>query len=108
MPKFLLATILSLAVGSAALAQPVTPSGQPESPVSNAAKASGTTIKGTSGKTVRVPPGNMPATRNKAQGSAIGANVPTTPQIGRRPTGTIGSGTPIAGPGGTTQSPVGN
>ncbi len=85
MPKFLLATILSLAVASTALAQTVTPSSQPESPVSNSAKASGTTIKGTSGKTVRVPPGNMPATpqqgarqRDRGQCSHNTANWPAS------------------------------
>jgi hypothetical protein len=91
MTRIFLAALLAVAMGSAALAQP----------------NSSTTETGTPGK----PPAGAPvppqSTRHDAN-SAIGANVPTLPQVALHPTATIGSPVPLAGPGGTTKNATGN
>lgn len=96
-----LACVLALAVGSAALAQ---------STGDSATTSSKATTKTKTG--IAKPPAGTtapaPEKFNPNDNSAIGANVPTLPQIALHPQATIGSGVPIAGPGGSTATPVGN
>ncbi len=102
MIRLSLACMLALAVGSAALAQ--------STEVAGSASSSGTTksetglAKPPAGTTARAP---VKFNHNN-DNTGIGANVPTLPQIALHPDVIIGSGSPIAGPGGSTGSPVGN
>ena len=65
-------------------------------------------IKGTARSAIPGPPPRAPARLNGMDKGPMGANVPTLPQIALHPTWTLGSGTPMAGPGGNTKSVVGN
>lgn len=60
---------------------------------------------------VAKPPANAPQPANvKPQpngSSAVWANQPTLPQVALHPQATVGSTTPVAGPGGTTKARVG-
>jgi hypothetical protein len=67
------------------------------------------TVKNNTG--LATPPATLPQTPQKPkhdENSAIGANVPTTPQIALHPQPTIGTTTPLAGPGGNTSTGTGN
>ena len=101
--RFVLAWGLALGMGSVALAQNATTNG---ATATATAQQNGTTQTGVA----KPPQGTVapaPHKTNPADNSAIGANVPTLPQIALHPTGTVGSTTAIAGPGGTTRSAVG-
>jgi len=102
MIRLSLACMLALAVGSAALAQ--------SSDVAGSASSSGSTRSKTG---LAKPPAGTTAQapvkfNHNNDNTGIGANVPTLPQIALHPDATIGSGSPIAGPGGSSASPVGN
>jgi hypothetical protein len=92
MTRVFLLSILGLSLGSAALAQ--------TTPPANAYTAAG----GSKAKSSLITQGQVPVKTNKNDNSAIGANVPTVPQIALHPEAPIGSGTPLAGPGGTVKS----
>ena len=94
MLKLSLAGVLALAValGSAAMAQQDT---------------NGTTTTGIA----KPPPGMVPPQPHKLDRnnpSSPGSNIPTLPQVALHPDATIGSGVPLAGPGGTSRNPTGD
>jgi hypothetical protein len=89
MTRLLLLSVLGLSLGSAALAQTTS------------------TYSATGNKNLGKPLttlGRAPVKLHKNDYSAIGANVPTTPQIALHPSATVGSGTPLVGPGGSAKS----
>lgn len=93
--RIFLAMLLAAALGTAAAAQTVTTN----------------TGIGTQAGTAGKPPAKAPVTPVRVRhdvNSAIGANVPTLPQIALHPTATIGSGTALVGPGGTSSETTGN
>jgi hypothetical protein len=56
------------------------------------------------------PPGYappQPRRLNSTTGGGTLANTPTLPQIALRPTATVGSPVPVAGPGGSSRTPTG-
>jgi hypothetical protein len=99
MNRIILTSLLALALGGAAMAQ-----------TSSANLSSGTTTQNKTG-IAKPPPGTVPPSPrriNRMSGSQLGNNTPTLPQIALRPSATIGSPVPIAGPGGTSRNPTGN
>ncbi len=91
---YALAITLGASAGGSALAQNAT--------------SSGTTSTGIA----KPPPGTAPPQparidHSHATTAPLGNNTPTLPQIALHPGATIGSGTPVAGPGGSSSSPTG-
>lgn len=96
-----LGVILAMGLGSAALAQSTAPG-----PAEVTANPNSSVVQ----PGIARPPAGHAAQRSAKQRpgtSPVLPNDPTLPQVALHPTATIGSPVPIAGPGGTTNSPTG-
>ncbi len=67
----------------------------------NTATAGGTVVTGHKHSVISTIPNGAPAHPVAGSETPVGVNLPLTPELAMHPQGTIGSGTPVAGPGGT-------
>ncbi|HTQ70093.1 MAG TPA: hypothetical protein VMH92_01185 [Acidocella sp.] len=96
-----LGVILAMGLGGAALAQSTASGSAEVTDNPNSSVVQPGIARPPSGHRTQKPAKQRPGI------SPILPNDPTLPQVALHPTATIGSPVPIAGPGGTTQSPTG-
>ncbi len=96
-----LGVILAVGLGGTALAQSTATGSAEITANPNSSVVQPGIARPPAGHELQTPRKQRPGT------SPVLPNDPTLPQIALHPTATIGSPVPIAGPGGTTRSPVG-